>query len=66
MARLRLCLKRLTLSIPPDRHRRRYAKSRVRMREYPDDGVAGFSGPRRPADYDREGRLIEGERKEAA
>ena len=58
--------KRLTLSIPPDTHRRHYVKSRVRVREYPDGGLAVFAGPRRLADYDREGRLIEGERKEAA
>ena len=58
--------KRLTLSIPPDMHWRHYVKSRVRVHEYPDGGLAVFSGPRRLADYDREGRLIEGEREEAA
>ena len=58
--------KRLTLSIPPDTHRRHYVKSRVRVHEYPDGGLAVFAGPRRLADYDREGRLIEGEREEAA
>ena len=40
--------------------------SRVRAHEYPDGGLAVFSGRRRLADDDRKGQSIEGERKEAA
>lgn len=58
--------RRLTLQIPPDRHRHHYVKARVRVHEYPDGGLAVFHGPRRLARYDRNGNLLEEIAKAAA
>jgi hypothetical protein len=50
--------KRLSLQIPPDRHRHHYVKAKVRVHEYPDGGLAVFHGPRCLARYHADGRLI--------
>ena len=51
--------KRLSLQIPPDRHRRHYVKATVRVHEYPDGGLAVFHGPRRLACYAPDGAPLE-------
>ena len=50
--------KRLSLQIPPDRHRHHYVKAKVRVHEYPDGRLAVFHGPRCLARYHADGRLI--------
>lgn len=50
--------RRLSLQIPPDRHRHHYVKARVRVHEYPDGRLAIFHGPRCLARYQADGRLI--------
>jgi transposase len=50
--------KRLSLQIPPDRHRHHYVKAKVRVHEYPDGRLAVFHGPRCLARYQADGRLI--------
>jgi transposase len=57
---------RLSLQIPPDRHRHHYVKARVRVHEYPDGRLAVFHGPRCLARYDRKGGLIDQNLKSAA
>lgn len=47
--------KRLSLQIPPDRHRHHYVKATVRVHEYPDGRLAVFHGPRRLALYAAQG-----------
>jgi hypothetical protein len=51
--------KRLSLQIPPDRHRHHYVKVSVRVHEYPDGQLAVFHGPRCLARYHADGRLID-------
>jgi transposase len=50
--------RRLSLQIPPDRHRHHYVKATVRVHEYPDGGLAVFHGPRRLARYAADGRPL--------
>jgi transposase len=50
--------KRLSLQIPPDRHRHHYVKAKVRVHEYPDGRLAVFHGPRCLARYGADGKLI--------
>lgn len=50
--------KRLSLQIPPDRHRHHYVKASVRVHEYSDGQLAVFHGPRCLARYHADGRLI--------
>ena len=47
------------LQIPEQRHRRHFVKANVRVHQYPDGRLAVFHGPRRLADYDPDGRLID-------
>jgi hypothetical protein len=47
------------LQIPEQRHRRHFVKANVRVHEYPDGRLAVFHGPRRLADYDPDGALID-------
>jgi hypothetical protein len=47
------------LQIPEQRHRRHFVKASVRVHEYPDGRLAIFHGPRRLADYERDGTLID-------
>jgi hypothetical protein len=51
--------RRLSLQIPPDRHRHHYVKAKVRVHEYPDGRLAIFHGPRRLARYHSDARLID-------
>lgn len=51
--------KRLSLQIPPDRHRHHYVKARVRVHEYPDGRLAVFHGPRCLARYAADGTVSE-------
>ena len=46
---------RLSLQIPPDRHRRHYVKATVKVHEYPDATLALFHGPRCLARYAADG-----------
>jgi transposase len=47
------------LQIPEQRHRRHFVKVTVRVHEYPDGRLAVFHGPRRLADYEPDGTLID-------
>ena len=47
------------LQIPEQRHRRHFVKVTVRVHEYPDGRLAIFHGPRRLADYEPDGTLID-------
>src|SRR4051812_973202 len=47
------------LQIPEQRHRRHFVKAAVRVHEYPDGRLAIFHGPRRLADYEADGTLID-------
>jgi hypothetical protein len=47
------------LQIPEQRHRRHFVKATVRVHEYPDGRLAIFHGPRRLADYEPGGSLID-------
>ena len=49
----------LVLQIPEQRHRRHFVKARVRVHAYPGGRLAVFHGPRRLADYDADGTLLE-------
>ena len=46
------------LQIPEQRHRRHFVKVTVRVHAYPDGRLAIFHGPRRLADYEPDGTLI--------
>ena len=56
----------ITLQVPADRYRCHYVKVRVRIHRYMDGSLAIFHGPRKLADYDREGKLKETKKKKAA
>jgi hypothetical protein len=47
------------LQIPEQRHRRHFVKASVRVHEYPHGRLAIFHGPRRLADYEADGALID-------
>jgi hypothetical protein len=47
------------LQIPEQRHRRHFVKASVRVHEYPHGPLAIFHGPRRLADYEADGTLID-------
>jgi hypothetical protein len=55
-----------TLQIPADRHRCHYVKVRVRIHRYANGNLAVFHGPRKLADYDRNGKLKEIKKKKVA
>ncbi len=57
---------KLHLQIPADQHRCHYVKARVRVLRYANGAMAVFHGPRRLADYDREGKEITKRSKQAA
>jgi hypothetical protein len=48
----------MKLQIPPDRHRCHYIKATVKVHRYLDDTLAVFHGPRKLANYDASGILI--------
>jgi transposase len=47
------------LQIPEQRHRRHFVKANVRVHEHPNGRLAIFHGPRRLADYEPGGSLID-------
>jgi len=47
------------LQIPADKHRCHYIKAHVRVHGYEDGSMAIFHGPRRLADYDRDGKPVQ-------
>ncbi len=49
---------KLALQIPADRHRCHYVKARVHVHRYADGRLAVFHGPRKLADYNREGQIL--------
>lgn len=49
----------LKLQIPADRYRCHYVKAKVRVHKYTDGSLAIFHGPRKLADYDNAGKLIQ-------
>ena len=57
---------KLILQIPADRHRCHYVKARVRVHRYASGDLALFHGPRKLADYNREGKTINPTLKQAA
>ena len=54
------------LQIPPNKYRCHYVKVRVKVHRYLDDSLAIFHGPRKLADYDKYGKLMEVTTNEAA
>ena len=55
-----------TLQIPADRYRCHYVKVKVRVHRYTDGNIAIFHGPRKLADYNKQGKLKEITKKKAA
>lgn len=49
----------MTLQIPANRYRCHYVRVRVRIHRYIDGSLAIFHGPRKLADYDRQGKIKE-------
>jgi hypothetical protein len=49
----------MKLQIPPNRYRCHYVRVRVMVHCYQDGSLAIFHGPRKLADYDKHGELIE-------
>jgi hypothetical protein len=47
------------LQIPEQRHRRHFVKVTVRVHEDPEGRLAIFHGPRRLAEYEADGSLID-------
>ena len=58
--------RRLSLQIPPERHRHHYVKARVRVHEYPDATLALFHGPRCLARYSADGEPVDTQTRQAA
>ena len=56
----------LILQIPADRHRCHYVKAKVRVHRYVNGDLAVFHGPRKLADYNREGKMLAENLKKAA
>ena len=54
------------LQIPEDRHRCQYVKAKVRVHRYSNGELAVFHGPRKLAEYNREGKVIPQNLKQAA
>jgi hypothetical protein len=54
------------LQIPPDKYRCHYVKVKVRVHRYLDDSLAIFHGPRKLADYDKNGNLKNKKKEKAA
>src|SRR5512136_188923 len=55
-----------TLQIPSNKYRCHYVRVRVRVHYYMDGSLAIFHGPRKLADYDKQGKLKELNKKKAA
>ena len=56
---------KLILQIPADKNRFNYVKTKVRVHRYRDGMLGVFHGPRKLADYDRQGNLIGASKKKA-
>ncbi len=56
----------MTLQLPPVPERAHFVKATVRVHEYPHGSLAIFHGPRRLADYTKEGQLIETKKEKKA
>ena len=56
----------LVLQIPADRHRCYYVNAKVRVHRYVNGDLAVFHGPRKLADYNREGKILAQNLKKAA
>ncbi len=56
----------LTLQIPPDRYRCHYVRAKVNVHLYTDKSLAIFHGPRKLAEYDRNGQLKKKKKNKAA
>jgi transposase len=56
----------ITLQIPPDKYRCHYVKAKVRVHRYIDSSLAIFHGPRKLADYDKNGNLKNKKKEKAA
>ena len=56
----------IKLQIPADKHRCHYIKANVRVHRYEDDSMAIFHGPRRLANYDRDGKPVREEKTKAS
>jgi hypothetical protein len=56
---------KLILQIPADKNRFNYVKIKVRVHRYRDGMLGVFHGPRKLADYDRQGHLIGDSKKKA-
>jgi hypothetical protein len=54
------------LQIPPNKYRCHYVRVRVMVHRYRDGSLAIFHGPRKLADYDRYGKLVEIKPRKAA
>lgn len=54
------------LQIPADKHRCHYIKANVRVHRYENDSMAVFHGPRRLADYERDGKPVREEKAKAS
>ncbi|MFA5807320.1 MAG: ISNCY family transposase [bacterium] len=54
------------LQIPADKHRCHYIKANVRVHCYEDGSMSIFHGPRRLADYDRDGKPVQEEKAKAS
>ena len=56
----------MVLQIPADQHRCHYVKAKVGVHRYADCNLAIFHGPRKLADYNREGKAQTQQKKKAA
>lgn len=56
----------ITLQIPPDKYRCHYVRVKVKVHRYPDGSLSIFHGPRKLADYDKNGTLKNRKKEKAA
>ena len=56
----------ITLQIPPDKYRCHYVRVKVKVHRYTDGSLAIFHGPRKLADYDKNGKLKNKKKEKAA
>ena len=54
------------MQIPADGHRCQYVKTKVHVHRYASGELAVFHGPRKLADYNREGKALPQDLKQAA
>lgn len=56
----------LVLQIPADRHRCHYVKTKIRVLRYPDGALAICHGPRKLANFDARGKVLQTQTRRAA